>query len=676
MNQIITADDDQKPRKELIEELSRLRGQLATERNRRQEFDQALTENQKVEIALRDSEERFRSFMDNSPTIAWLKDDQGRYVYISKTALARHNRVVDEIINKTDAEIFDVGTAKKFSRNDQEVIGAGRALFFSEEVVHANGELSYWLNSKFPFQDSSGHQFVGGIGLEITRLKKMEEALKESEQRYRALFEYSQDAVLLTFPDGTIEAANTAACAMFDCSEEEIRAMGRSGILDTGDPRIAVALQERQQKGWIKSVELTAIRKGGESFPAEVDSVILPGEPARSFIILRDITERKHAEEALQRSEERLHLATEATELAVFEWDLASDRVTGNDWFRWQFGLGPDEPILGAHIIQEGIDPADQELTNQHLRCAMDPASPGRFAFEFRLAKADGRGERWILTHGQVYFEGTGNDRRTVRVLGTNLDITERKIAEEALQESIQELNEYNYALVHNIKAPFRAVKNYASFLVEDLAESLQGQPKQCIDGLQKAVDEANRQFRDLEALYRIRSHTVEYEPLDVREVLDEIASVHQTSTDRQLVIAEQQWPTIRGERFLLRQILSELINNGFKYNRSEMKKVEIACHENADKRLEIVISDNGIGIDSQYHEHIFHIFKRLHTEKEYEGTGIGLAIVRRAVKRLGGELRIESAVGQGTTFVISLPAAVVEDDSRAWSFGAADTPG
>jgi PAS domain S-box-containing protein len=452
---------------------------------------------------------------------------------------------------------------------------------------------------------------------------------------------------------------------MFDYSEKDICAMGRSGIFDTADPSFAGALQERQQKGWIKSVELTAIRKGGESFPVEVDSVILPDEPARSFIILRDVSERKHAAEALKRSEARLHLATEATELAVFEWDLASDRVTGNEWFRRQFGLGPDEPIIGEHIIQHGIDPADQELTNQHLQRAMAPASSGRYAFECRLAQTDARGERWILTHGQVYFKGTGNDRRPVRVLGTNLDITERKIAEEALRESIQELNEYNYALVHNIKAPFRAVKNYASFLVEDLAESLQGQPKQCIDGIQKAVDEANRQFRDLETLYRIRSHTVAYEPLYMREVLDEIASVHQTSPERQLVIAEQ-WPTIRGERFLLRQLLSELINNGFKYNRSKIKEVEITCHETADKRLEIVIRDNGIGIDSQYHEHIFHIFKRLHTEKEYEGTGIGLAIVRRAVKRLGGELRIESAVGQGTTFVISLPAAVVEDGSLA----------
>ena len=135
------------------------------------------------------------------------------------------------------------------------------------------------------------------IGLAIQRAAS-DEALCESETRYRSLFESSPDAVLLTITDGTILAANPAACSLFGCSEEELRRIGRSGVLDEQDPRFARALAERRRTGQLKGVELHAVRGDGEHFPVELDSTILSGEPEESFLIMRDITERKRAEEA------------------------------------------------------------------------------------------------------------------------------------------------------------------------------------------------------------------------------------------------------------------------------------------------------------------------------------------------------------------------------------------
>lgn len=240
-------------------------------------------------------------------------------------------------------------------------------------------------------------------------------------------------------------------------------------------------------------------------------------------------------------------------------------------------------------------------------------------------------------------------------------DITELKQAEAALRETNQELNEYTYALTHNVKAPFRAVQNYANFLLEDLADTLQGEPRQFLDGIKRAVGQAHQQFSDLEALYRIRKHEVDFEPVDMRAFLEDIASMYPNASDRRVVISDQ-WPVLHTEPFLLRQTLMALVDNAIKYNQSAVKRVEIDWRKSADW-FDIFVRDNGIGIDPQYHEHIFHIFKRLHTETEYEGTGIGLAIVSRAARRIGGELRIESAAGQGSTFVIRLPAAMVESE-------------
>ena len=147
---------------------------------------------------------------------------------------------------------------------------------------------------------------MAGVGVEITERKRMEAALQESEHRYRALFDHSPDAVFLTIPDGSIEAVNPAACAMFGRSGQELITMDRSRLIDENDPRLSAGLKERQQARSVKAVELTAIRNGGEKFPVEVESVILPGEPARSFVIMRDITERKRAREALRESERQV----------------------------------------------------------------------------------------------------------------------------------------------------------------------------------------------------------------------------------------------------------------------------------------------------------------------------------------------------------------------------------
>jgi PAS domain S-box-containing protein len=137
-------------------------------------------------------------------------------------------------------------------------------------------------------------------------LKASQEKIQASERKFRALFENSLDAVFLAIPDGTTLAANPAACAMTGWTEEELCEMGRSAILDTNDPRLSQALEERKRTGRFQRRELTAIRKDRSRIPVEVDSVIIPGDPIRSFTIMRDITERKQAEDAVRTANEEL----------------------------------------------------------------------------------------------------------------------------------------------------------------------------------------------------------------------------------------------------------------------------------------------------------------------------------------------------------------------------------
>jgi PAS domain S-box-containing protein len=133
-----------------------------------------ITDRKQMESALRDSEERFRLFMDNSPTIAWMKDDKGRYIYVSGPA-KKHYGVHDrDVLGKTDVDLHGPEAAEQFTRNDRAVLAAGRPLDGIEEVIEADGKTRYWMNSKFPFENSFGERFVAGIGMEVTERKQAE----------------------------------------------------------------------------------------------------------------------------------------------------------------------------------------------------------------------------------------------------------------------------------------------------------------------------------------------------------------------------------------------------------------------------------------------------------------------------------------------------------------------
>jgi PAS domain S-box-containing protein len=276
---------------------------------------------------------------------------------------------------------------------------------------------------------------------------------------------------------------------------------------------------------------------------------------------------------------------------------------------------------------------------------------------EWVLGKKDGS-RITVICNGAPILSASG------KIIGGIVawrDISERKLMEKALRENNEELNEYAYALTHNLKAPLRAISNYVNFLYEDLADTLEGDPKEYLKGIKDAITFSNKQFEDLETLYKIKNHLVNIEPFEMREMLDEIQSMYKNTSDRKLIFP-QNWPIFRSERFLLRQILFDLISNGFKFNRSDIRRVEVGWQQATGNGIEIFVRDNGIGIDPQYQKQIFGIFKRLHTKSEYDGTGIGLAIVKRAVQKIGGKLRVESAAGEGSTFYVSLPKSILEN--------------
>ena len=217
------------------------------------------------------------------------------------------------------------------------------------------------------------------------------------------------------------------------------------------------------------------------------------------------------------------------------------------------------------------------------------------------------------------------------------------------------ELSEYSSAVSHDVRAPLRAIHNYADFLREDLAEILKGEQKQYLDGLTQAVRQAEALVTDLLAFCRVGEQAMETETIDLGAFLRELVDSVSPPLEAEIKISEDL-PAIEAPASLLRQIFQNLLENAIKFNDSPRKIVELGWRPAEKDQIEISVRDNGIGIEPQYQQQIFGVFQRLHTTGEVEGTGIGLAIVKKTVTRLGGAIRVESTPGQGSTFFVTLP--------------------
>ena len=287
---------------------------------------------------------------------------------------------------------------------------------------------------------------------------------------------------------------------------------------------------------------------------------------------------------------------------------------------------------------------------------------------EFRMTK---NGKTRCFNVNASLLERVGEEEAGV-IVSIWHDVTEQKQAKKALQKAHDgleskvekrtealrqvndELSQYAFAVSHDLKTPLRAVKNYADFLNEDLAGTLDGDQKIYLEGLKCAVNEANTMVEALLNFSRMDQRDVYRERIDIGVFLKQLIKSFFLPLHVRIVMKDD-WPTINAEDVLLRQIFQNLIDNGIKYNNSSQKCIELGWQPLEEGRNEYFVRDNGIGIQAMHHEQIFRIFERLHNKEEYDGSGIGLAIVKKAVDKLGGSIRIESKPEEGSTFFIKL---------------------
>jgi len=388
----------------------------------------------------------------------------------------------------------------------------------------------------------------------------------------------------------------------------------------------------------------------------------------RVRVATRQLTE---AHAAVAKAEEKLRLAVDAAEEGIFEWYPKTHAV---EWTARNFtmlGFEPDEFPVDVDAWEALIHPEDRDaVVGEELRrIAVGDRS---FSVLYRMRTKAGDW-LWVSSRGKAVEVDAAGD--AVRVVGTNADVTELKRAEDEvrqlnaeleqrvaqrtaqLEEVNAELEAFSYSVSHDLRAPLRHISGYVDLIVSRSKDELSEKTRHYLDNVALSVVQMGALIDDLLKFSRTNRMEMRRGDVDTDAVVAKVrASLADDTAGREIEWTVPPLPHVVGDEALLAIVWGNLIDNAVKYTRGRSPAtIEISAEETPTETV-FSVSDNGAGFDMQYAGKLFGVFQRLHATAEFEGTGIGLANVRRIVDRHGGRAWAEAELGKGATFHFSIP--------------------
>jgi PAS domain S-box-containing protein len=402
-----------------------------------------ITDHKLAEVAHRESEERFQAFMDQSPVVAWTKDNNFEYVYANAAFEVLFDRPVQEILGCTDYDIIPKEHADVTRSNDTWVAETGNTLETTEAVPGADGKLRQWLVQKFPLNRTGQPTWVGGTAVDITDRVAAEEALIESEGHFRILVDAAPEAIVLViFETGTIVDANKNAAKLFECTVEQLRGLTPIGLSPKFQPDGRLS-EDAARDRILESVEnghaefeWTHCTLNGRQIPCEVRLVRLE---VRGQIWLRgsiiDITERKLAAAALQQSESALRAFMDALPTPAMLLDADGTFIVVNDALAQSFGRSREELI--GQIAYPLLPP---DIASKRKAFVDDVFVNGR-----EVIFEDSNLDRHYINYLSPVLDSKGT---VCNIAVFALEITDRKRVEEKLELQLDELRRWHLATI------------------------------------------------------------------------------------------------------------------------------------------------------------------------------------------------------------------------------------
>ncbi|MES2790576.1 MAG: PAS domain S-box protein [Planctomycetota bacterium] len=636
-----------------------------------------LTERRRTELALRNTQALYSSLVESLPLNAFRKDIEGRFQFANQRFCQTVQKFLWELIDKTDFEIFPKHLAEKYRRDDLSVIRTGQVFEAIEEHLQPNGKKIYVQVLKAPVRDAND-RIVGiqGMFWDVTAREQAEASLHESEARKRAIFEAALDCMIMIDHDGRVIEFNPAAEKTFGYTRQEVMGKEMSELLAHPDARSRhinniERYEQHHEQGSLmgRRMESPLLRKNGEVFLAEISMQPIPLQSSSAFaIMLRDITERKRAEEALRQSNMRFQRLVDSDIVGIIIMSHDGVISEANDAFLEMIGYSRKQ-LSRREITVDGITP--REFRSFDERAFIHLNSKGRCApWEKEFIRSDG-------TRVPVLIGLTQLDERTFTILGFVLDISVQKATEAQLQLAKEAADAANTAksaflanMSHEIRTPMNAIIGMTEMVLDT---SLTGGQREYLEIVQQSAESLLSILNDILDFSKIEAGKLELSCHEFR-LRDCIGGTLKTlaiqAARKHLELICDIRPDVPdrllGDSARLRQIVVNLVGNALKFTErgDVILRLFVEHREEHQVTLHCEIQDTGIGIPASKRDSLFRAFEQVHSSmtRKYGGTGLGLAICSKLVEMLGGKIWFDSEMGHGSTFHFTVTMDVAQD--------------
>ena len=389
------------------------------------------------------------------------------------------------------------------------------------------------------------------------------------------------------------------------------------------------------------------------------------GTPLRFLGTILDVSDQVEAEKRLKNSEQELSQILDNMQDTYYRTDTEGRITKASPSTEKLLGFKANE-VLGMKITDFYIDPNARELLFKELKNNNGKVQ----GFEAPLEHKDGS-VIWVSTNAQIILDENG---KPGGIEGTTRNITDKKIAEEEIwqlnakleqrvkkrtQELLaanKELESFSYSVSHDLRAPLRHISGFSLFLLEEFSDKLDEEAIEYLNKIQNSSVHMSQLIKDLLNLANVIQTSINKTSIDLSKIANEIKNtlIYETSERDVTWIIEPDIIAF-GDENLMRIVLTNLLNNAWKYTSKKKSAIIEFSKELENGKLTYVIKDNGVGFDMRYAEKLFGAFQRLHKKTEFEGTGIGLATVNRIIQRHQGKIWADAEVGKGATFRFTL---------------------
>jgi PAS domain S-box-containing protein len=684
-----------------------------------------LERREKMEAAIRESEKQYRLLADNMSDTIWTMNRENEFTYFSPSVERLLGYSQEEAINLSQDDWFPnmdcSDVQEEFEALMENENPRHQSISFENEMTRKDGGV-IWLEMSIYMLIDENDEFVGlsGVLRDITNRKLVQEALRDSEERLRSVFINSTLGIFRTSPSGKVIATNPAAARMFGYESPEetikdIESLAEDVYADSEDRHWVI---EALQLNGELSAEIMFKRKGanGEIFPAQLNTWTIKDDDGNISCIegmIEDITDRQLMQEAVRSSEERLQLAFDAANDGMFDYNIAEDDMYLSPRYASMLGYEPHELRAGYRAIRDIIHPDDFEkgpvAFEQHLKSGQP------YNLEARFRHKDGH-YVWIHTRAKVVEWDEQGD--PLRFVGTNVDISARKEAEEELKKAQQELldtahnagmAEIATSVLHNVGNALNGAITSTTVMNKSLKNSRITHLKKLADLVNEHEDdfvnfvENSDQGKKLPKFFAQVNEVLAAERVQLREEMGSLEKSHEHI--RQIIALQQQYAgapgykedvypeeliedavqlfgssfarhhiefsvnqhgkskPIKVEKHKVLQILINLLKNARDAVRdisSDGREIMVDIYQDDTDDLRIEVRDNGIGIAE---EHLEKIFGYGFTTKR-DGHGYGLHGCANSAREMGGVLTATSeGANEGATFTLSLGLKEPEEE-------------